>query len=464
MTAESAAFDAFERKMRDADLPRLAIDTFRHYFEQLLGGASGLIDESEIEPARGLAELDALQDFAAAGREALAHAAVIKLNGGLATSMGMTRAKSLLEIKPGLSFLDASAEQVLALREENSCPVPLLLMNSFRTRDDSLEALARHPLAIAGLPLDFMQHRIPRIDAASLRPLAWEPNPLHEWCPPGHGDLYTALVTSGALDALRGAGVRYAFVSNSDNLGATLELRILGWMVSEGLPFVMEVTERTAADRKGGHLALRRSDGGLILREAGQCSEVDTAAFQDIERHRFFNTNNLWLDLEALQRTLESRAFVLGLPMIRNEKRCDPLDAASPLAIQLETAMGAAIGVFQGARALNVPRTRFAPVKTTSDLLAVMSDAYVLTDDRRVVRHPDTAADLVIELDDRFYRRVDHFLERVPHGVPSLRCCHSLRVSGDHAFGRGVVIEGDVALVNDRAEPVAIPDRARLSG
>lgn len=450
--------------MQSADLPRLAIDTFRHYFEQLQAGASGLIDESEIEPVADLADFDGLRGFAAEGREALAHAAVIKLNGGLATSMGMTRAKSLLEIKSGLSFLDVIAEQVLALREANRCPVPVLLMNSFRTRDDSREALARYPLAIEGLPLDFMQHRIPRIDAQSLCPLVWEPNPLHEWCPPGHGDLYTALVTSGALDALRRAGVRYAFVSNSDNLGATLELRILGWMVSEGLPFVMEVTERTAADRKGGHLALRRSDGGLILREAGQCSEADAAAFQDIERHRFFNTNNLWLDLEALQRSLEDRDFVLGLPIIRNEKPCDPLDEDSPLAIQLETAMGAAIGVFPGARALNVPRARFAPVKTTNDLLAVMSDAYVLTDDRRVVRHPDSTADMVIELDDRYFRRVDQFLERVPHGVPSLRGCRSLRVSGDHTFGRDVVLEGDVALVNDRAAPVAIPDGARLSG
>jgi UTP--glucose-1-phosphate uridylyltransferase len=226
----------------------------------------------------------------------------------------------------------------------------------------------------------------------------------------------------------------------------------------------MEATRRTRADRKGGHLAVRRSDGALVLRESAQCPEQDLDAFQDVERHRFFNTNNLWLDLDALQRTLEARDYILGLPMIRNEKRCDPLDSESPLAIQLETAMGAAIGIFEGARALDVPRDRFAPVKTTADLLAVMSDAYVLTEDRRVVRHPGASRDLVVDLDDRFYKRIDHFLERLPHGAPSLRRCHSLRVNGDHVFGEDVVIEGDVTLDNPGERAVVVPAGAHLRG
>jgi UTP--glucose-1-phosphate uridylyltransferase len=327
-----------------------------------------------------------------------------------------------------------------------------------------LEALAQHPVALSGLPLDFLQHKIPRIDENTRRPLVWEPDPEHEWCPPGHGDLYTALVTSGALEALRAAGVRYAFVSNADNLGATLDLRILGWLASEGLPFVMEVTQRTRADEKGGHLAVRRSDLKPILREKEQCPAADEDSFTNIKRHRFFNTNNLWLDLEVLQHTLEARNFVLGLPMIRNEKRCDPLDASSTRVIQLETAMGAAIAVFEGACALNVPRNRFSPVKTTNDLLAVMSDAYELTSDRRVVRRPEVAADLVIDLDPDFYARVDQLLARIPHGAPSLLGCRSLSVKGDHVFGREVVIEGDVALENSGKAPVKIPDGARLSG
>src|SRR5438105_1204399 len=78
-----------------------------------------------------------------------------------------------------------------------------------------------------------------------------------EWCPPGHGDIYTALVTSGMLDALLDAGYEHAFVSNSDNLGAVLDPRILAWFAAERIPFLMEVADRTEADRKGGHIAQR---------------------------------------------------------------------------------------------------------------------------------------------------------------------------------------------------------------
>ncbi len=147
----------------------------------------------------------------------------------------------------------------------------------------------------------------------------------------------------------------------------------------------MEVTDRTEADRKGGHLAQRREDGRLVLRETAQTPEEDLEALQDINRHRYVNTNNLWVDLRALDAAMRERDGVLGLPMIRNEKTVDPSDKSSPAVYQIETAMGAAIEVFEGARALRVPRTRFAPVKTTDDLLALRSDAYELTDDARVV-------------------------------------------------------------------------------
>ena len=174
-------------------------------------------------------------------------------------------------------------------------------------------------------------------------------------------------------------------MANSDNLGAVLDPRILAWLRAEQIPFLMEVTDRTEADRKGGHLAKRRSDGRLVLRETAQTPEEDLEALQDITRHRYVNTNNLWVDLRALDAAMRERDGVLGLPMIRNEKTVDPTDKSSPAVYQIETAMGAAIEVFEGARALRVPRTRFAPVKTTDDLLALRSDAYELTDDARVV-------------------------------------------------------------------------------
>ncbi len=126
-----------------------------------------------------------------------------------------------------------------------------------------------------------------------------------------------------------------------------------------------------------------------MLREIAQTPDDDVDSFQDVSRHRFFNTNTLWVNLRALGALMDERDGVLGLPMIVNRKTVDPGDAGSPAVIQLETAMGAAIDVFDGAAAVRVPRARFAPVKTTDDLLVVRSDAYVLTDDARVVVSPE---------------------------------------------------------------------------
>jgi UTP--glucose-1-phosphate uridylyltransferase len=443
-------------KMRAEGVGEAAIDTFAHYYEQLREGASGMLPESEIEPVEDLPTLDDLPD---ADPGVLDSAVVIKLNGGLGTSMGMTKAKSLIEAKDGLTFLDVVVGQVVGLRERFGARVPLVLMNSFATRDDSLAALERHPEVAADVPADFLQNKVPKIQADDLQPASWEPDPSLEWAPPGHGDLYTALVTSGMLDTLLEHGYRYAFVSNSDNLGAVLDPRILSWVAREEIPFVMEVASRTEADRKGGHLA-RRPDDGLLLRETAQTPEEDLEKLQDVGRHRYVNTNNLWVDLEALRVTLDDRDGVLGLPIIVNRKTVDPSDSSSPAVVQLETAMGAAVGVFDGARALHVPRRRFAPVKTTNDLLALRSDAYVLRDDRRVELAPEREDPPVIDLDTEFYKLIGDFEERFPAGAPSLVESERLVVKGDVTFGRGVVVRGAVVLEGPRQ----VEDGAILAG
>ena len=97
----------------------------------------------------------------------------------------------------------------------------------------------------------------------------------------------------------------------------------------ERVPFLMEVADRTPADRKGGHLARRAGGGGLVLREVAQTPDEDLDAFQDIARHRYFNTNTLWIDLRALAAVLRERGGVLGLPMIVNRKTVDPGDGDS---------------------------------------------------------------------------------------------------------------------------------------
>jgi UTP--glucose-1-phosphate uridylyltransferase len=454
---------ASKEKMRREGVPDVAIDTFRHYYEQLVGGASGLLAEDEIEPIERLPSADELPSDGAAGRDALGRAVVVKLNGGLGTSMGMTQAKSLLTVKDGLSFLDIIARQTLELRRAHDARLPLVLMNSFYTREASLAALERYPELSSDVPADFVQNKEPKIAVEDLHPVSWPREPELEWCPPGHGDLYTALVTSGMLEALLDHDYEYAFVANADNLGAVLDPRILAWFADEQIPFLMEVADRTAADRKGGHLA-RRPDGGLVLRELAQTPDEDQAAFQDVQRHRYFNTNTLWVNLPALAAVLAERDNVLGLPMIRNRKTVDPGDSSSPAVYQLETAMGAAIGVFEGARALRVPRARFAPVKTTNDLLGLRSDCYVLTDDAHVVVAPERGdRPLLVDLDPAYFKLVDDFDGRFPKGPPSLVDCDRFAVRGDVTFGGGVAAHGSVEV--DAGEGARrVDDAAVLEG
>jgi UTP--glucose-1-phosphate uridylyltransferase len=443
--------EAAVEKMRAEGLGDAAVESFARQYERLRDGETGTLAEAEIEPVASLPDADELTETADAAL--LDSVAVVKLNGGLGTSMGMTKAKSLLEVKDGRTFLDLIAEQVLALRETSGARIPLILMSSFATRDDSLAALGRYDDLSAGLPPDFVQNKVPKIRQDTLEPVEWEADPTLEWAPPGHGDLYTALVASGMLEALLDDGYRYAFVSNSDNLGAVLDPRILAWLASSGAPFLMEVADRTSSDRKGGHLARRRSDGGLVLREIAQTPDEDVDAFQDTSRHKYFNTNTLWVDLRALRDVL-SGAGVLDLPMIVNKKTVDPGDKASTPVIQLETAMGAAIGVFEGAAAMRVPRSRFVPVKTTNDLLSLRSDAYVIGDGRAVHLAPERGGvPPFVDLDADHYKLVADFDDRFPHGAPSLVACDALRVVGDVTFGRDVVVKGEVTVEGvDRVE------------
>jgi UTP--glucose-1-phosphate uridylyltransferase len=456
--------DAAIEKMRAEGLGDAAVESFARQYERLRDGETGTLAESEIEPVDALPDAEDLE--ASADAALLDQAVVLKLNGGLGTSMGMTKAKSLLEVKDGKTFLDLIAEQILDLRERSGARLPLVLMNSFATRDDSLAALERYPDLSAGLPADFVQNKVPKVRAEDLAPAEWPDDPALEWAPPGHGDLYTALVTSGMLDALTEGGYRYAFVSNSDNLGAVLDPRILRWLADSGAPFLMEVADRTSSDRKGGHLARRASDGGLVLREIAQTPEEDVDAFQDTARHRYFNTNTLWVDLHALRDVL-SGAGVLDLPMIVNRKTVDPGDKGSTPVIQLETAMGAAIGVFDGAAALRVPRSRFVPVKTTNDLLSLRSDAYVIGEGRAVHLAPERdGVPPFVDLDADHYKLVADFDARFPKGAPSLVACEALHVHGDVTFGADVVVRGEVTVdgPGEIADGTVLEDGAAASG
>jgi UTP--glucose-1-phosphate uridylyltransferase len=447
--------------MEDHGVDRRAIRVFEHFYDELEAGTTGLMPEADIEPLRDVPTLDSLESTDEERVDALGHTAVVKVNGGLGTSMGLSGPKSVLEVRDGLTFLDVIARQVLALRERHGVQIPLLLMNSFRTRDASLEVLARYPeLEVDGLPLDFLQSAEPKLRADDLTPVSWPDDPDLEWCPPGHGDIYVSLVASGILDTLRDKGVRYAFLSNADNLGATCDPAVPAWMARESIPFVSEVCERTRNDRKGGHLAVRRSDGRLVLRESAMVAPGEDEYFQDTGRHTLFHANNLWVDLDVLAEALVARDGVLGLPIIVNRKTVDPSRKDSTPVIQVESAMGTAIQVFDGARAVHVPRSRFRPVKTTNELLLLRSDLYGLEDGAQVTAQVD-GPDPRIDLDHRYYKLIDDFDARFPAGAPSLRECTSLTVVGDVTFGAEVRCVGDVVVEAD--EPQSVPDGATLT-
>lgn len=459
MTSYSEKFSPFAEKMRCENLPEIVISTFEKYYRRLVQGQTGLISESDILPVDSLPDTRNFDEvMIKAGESVLSKTVVLKLNGGLGTSMGLEQAKSLLEVKEGLSFLDITARQVISSR------IPMVLMNSFSTQADSLAALEKYPELQGDIPLDFLQHKVPKVVQSDLSPATWPDEPELEWCPPGHGDIYTALVTSGMLDSMLAAGYEYVFVSNADNLGAVIDLAILGYFARNGLPFMMEVADRTVADRKGGHLA-KLPNGQLILRESAQCPEEDRDTFQDVSRHRYFNTNNLWINLSALGQRLARDDNVLELSMIRNSKTIDPTDSSSTPVFQLETAMGAAIAVFENAGAVRVPRGRFAPVKTTSDLLSIRSDDYVLNEKFVVVPSADSrVGPAVVSLDSNWYRLIDDLESRFPHGAPSLIDCEKFTVSGDFRFGKNITLRGDVKMVNETSKQVLIEDGTVVTG
>ncbi|KAK3259802.1 hypothetical protein CYMTET_31220 [Cymbomonas tetramitiformis] len=453
------SLDIFKTKMSADAASQAAIKAFQRNYEALVSGANLDIREQDITPVDALPSLADIKETHRLAKhpqakEILAATAVLKLNGGLGTSMGLERAKSLLPVKHGITFLDLIAKQIKYLREEVKLEVPFTLMNSYNTSDDTKSYLSVKNGELLEEPhFELMQNKTPKVDAATLAPASYPANPALEWCPPGHGDFYPSLIGTGMMERLLSDGVKYLFVSNGDNLGADLEKDLLCYFATNNIPFLMECTERVAADKKGGHVA-RNKEGHLVLREVAQCSPEDEMDFMDIKRHKFFNTNNLWINLEALKSLLEENDGVMPLPPIKNRKTVNPRDKTSTPVFQLETTVGAAIQCFPGARAVVVPRTRFAPVKTCSDLFMLQSNAYRITDDAKVVLKSKQVP--LVKLDDDHYKMADQMLNLV-QCVPVLEHCKALTVRGAVKFLPGVVIMGKVAITNTQKDAKELP-------
>ncbi|MDP8218781.1 MAG: UTP--glucose-1-phosphate uridylyltransferase [Candidatus Theseobacter exili] len=460
------SFQPFKSKMVSSGIPSLCISTFRSHFSKLFMGETGMISRNDISPVANVPDLENIVNCEEKGRIALNKAVMIKLNGGLGTSMGMAGPKSLLHIKEDTTFLDTIAKQVLHLRSDFACRFPLLLMNSFSTRNETLKALEKYPDLLHDIPIDFMQHKVPKVLCDNLMPVNWPQDNKKEWCPPGHGDIYTALLTSGILETLIENGFEYAFISNADNLGAVMNLQLLGYFASEKIPFLMEVADRTEADKKGGHLA-KSKKGSLVLREKAQCPESEINEFQNINLYKYFNTNNIWINLDILNKKLTENNNILNLEVIFNRKNVVPGNTETPEVYQLETALGSAISLFEGASALRVPRNRFFPVKTTDDLLALWSDLYYFDENLNLKsdpNHSQNGKNIFIKLDTEFFKLIDDFKSRFPKGPPSLTACKSLKIDGDFLFQKGIVCKEQVHLINRTNQQITIPDQTILEG
>jgi UDP-N-acetylglucosamine pyrophosphorylase len=433
----------FLKKFEENSTHKIVRETFKFYYNKIINGASGKLSKQDIEVPNE-SKIARYEDLISENSELYNKLAVIKLNGGLGTSMGLKKAKSLLEIKNGNTFLDIICKQIIYLRKSSQTKIPLIFMNSFSTSSDTLNFLKKYPeIKNENLPPEFVQNKYPKIKRKDFSPLNLKIDKLN-WNPPGHGDIYQSLEITGILDKLISQGYEYLFLSNSDNLGAVADLKILTYFAEQNLPFMMEVCQRTESDKKGGHLAQTKS-GRLILRETAQCPNEEIEDFQDINKFRFFNTNNLWVNLKNLKAKMIEQNNIFDLPIILNPKEVNGIEV-----YQLETAMGAAISKFTDSKAIAVPRNRFAPVKKTNDILAIWSDAYILTDDFRIILNPDISVPPIISLDPKYFKTIEQLKERIKK-IPSLKKVNSLEIVGDFFCENYMEFAGNIKISTDKS-------------
>ncbi|VDL73898.1 unnamed protein product [Nippostrongylus brasiliensis] len=442
----TSSADALEKNRKE-------LSGFRNLFARFLR-AKTHVDWSKIEPLpegaiRGYKHLEHPNNEEVIA-SMLNKLVVVKLNGGLGTSMGCKGPKSVIPVRNELTFLDLTLQQIQTLNKAYGVDVPLVLMNSFNTEEDTKKVLKKYANVKVSVHT-FCQSQYPRINRETLMPIAkslddadveWsdlnaiKPNINFSWYPPGHGNFYEAFYNSGLLDKFLQDGKEYCFLSNIDNMGATVDFPILNFLMSppaghEQPEFLMEVTNKTRADVKGGTLIQYESK--LMLLEIAQVPKDYVDEFKSISKFRIFNTNNLWAKLSAIKRVVENNE--LEMEVIVNPKHLERgLDI-----IQLETAAGAAVKNFRGACGINVPRSRFLPVKKCSDLLLLMSNLYDIDHGRTLALF-----------------QVSDFLKRF-QGIPDILELDHLTVSGDVWFGKDVSLKGTVIIIANHGDRIDIP-------
>jgi UTP--glucose-1-phosphate uridylyltransferase len=440
-----------QSRLARSGMPAWAIDEFLSLYEKYFGGPDLIVDWDAIQaPADGNLIDYASLSLPGEHRSALDRLAVCKLNGGLGTSMGCPGPKSLIPVKDGKTFLDLVVDHLSDVNHTSGVSIPLLLMNSFYTETETALVIEGYRGRLPIRP--FLQNKFPRFSAVTGEILDESHFGVEAWYPPGHGDFYWCLDKQGLLDDLLREGKEFLFVANIDNLGATIDPRILGLMVEKDIPFLMEVTDKTEADVKGGSLYW---DGDRFrLLEIARVPEDRLDEFYRSEKFRIFNTNNLWINLKHLRRRLDQGP--LDLDIIANRKKI----GNGVEAVQLETAIGNGLEHFPGAYTLRVGRERFRPVKKTGDLLLIQSNLFLQEHGRLVLNPARKIAGLPkVQLGDTFLMLED-YLRRFP-AIPDLLGLESLVLEGDVRFETDVVLQGQISIIADK-NPYLVTQGAHL--
>ncbi len=456
----SAKEELFITKMRKAGMAQSVIDLFCQYYDHLAQGNYGKILEEGLEPVSygSLPKLQDIVEYRETGEKVLSKCAIIKLNGGLGTSMGLSGPKSFLPVKDDNRFIDIATEQVRYLHKESGCKIPFILMNSSVTRTESDRFMENEEDILRGdIPFSFIHNSHPKVVAETLEPATQNSNPAMEWNPAGHGDIYTALHSTTILDKLLEAGIEYCFISNIDNLGATFDLSLLGYFAEKKFPFMMEVCHRREMDKKGGHLA-KAKGAGFVLRERAQALDSEIDQFEDITKYSYFNSNSIWVNITFLKKLLDEKGAI-ELPLIANKKYLNPQDNNSPEVYQIETAMGSAISLFEGATAIEIPQERFRPVKKSNDLHLLWSDRFALSEEGYIEERNGVTKSINLELDNNYFAMYHDLKERVKATPPSLKKCTSLTIIGDFAFGEQITFIGSVTLKNESSKQILLENR-----
>eukprot|EP01111_Echinosteliopsis_oligospora_P008720 TRINITY_DN2468_c0_g1_i1.p1 TRINITY_DN2468_c0_g1~~TRINITY_DN2468_c0_g1_i1.p1 ORF type:complete len:475 (-),score=138.28 TRINITY_DN2468_c0_g1_i1:50-1474(-) len=372
--------------------------------------------------------------------------AVIKFNGGLGIKMGLKGPKSAIEVENGHSFLDLAVLHIEHLNKIYGVDIPLILMDSFNTHDNTSKAILKYDGQVN--ISTFQQSKFPRFFKDTLNPVPKSSSGVaSEWYPPGSGDVFQSLEASGLLDQLINSGKEYIFMSNVENLGASLDVKILQHMIGKGLEYALEVTDRISTDITGGVLVTYKES--VHLMELSQVPHEKHTKFNARE-YKYWNTNNLWVNTKSIKEHIASNSLELDfvVSVVGDGGRAHVL---------IETPAGMAIQNFKKAEAIHVPRERYRPVKSTSQLMVAQSNLFQFSNGQMVMNSKREPANVpLVKLGDDFHTVADY--SKRFKGVPDILELEHLTVSGDVNFGAGVVLKGTVIIVANHGERIDIPD------